>query len=135
MANYYGMVRTNYFGVKDVNKFKELTNKLIAEDNILIEQSKDGKWCIASHSSIDYCIDEEECDYDLDTFFKEMQKCIADNDAMIWTEIGNEKLRYFVAYSIVVTSKDIQDVVLEHCALDIAKDMLGTETFETQMDY
>ena len=135
MANYYGKVRTNYFGVKNEEKFKELTSKLEAEDNILIEQNSEGKWSIASYSSIDYCENEDCCDYDLDEFFEKMKECIADGDAMIWTEIGNENLRYFVAYSTVVTSKEIVHVVLEKCALDIAKDLLSNDDFETQMDY
>lgn len=136
MANYYGKVRTNYFGVKDEKKFKELTSKLEAEDNILIEQNSEGKWSIASYSSIDYCLEVDNCeDYDLDAFFESMKECIADGDAMIWTEIGNENLKYFVAYSTVVTSKEIVHVVLEKCALDIAKDLLSNDDFETQMDY
>ena len=113
MANYYGMVRTNYFGVKDEKKFKELTDNLIAEDNILIEQNSEGKWSIASYSSIDYCLEVDNCeDYDLDAFFESMKECIADGDAMIWTEIGNEKLRYFVAYSIIVTSEEVMGMSL-----------------------
>lgn len=136
MANYYGMTRTNYFGVKDEEKFKELTSKLEAEDNILIEQNSEGKWSIASYSSIDYCLEVDNCeDYDLDAFFESMKECIADGDAMIWTEIGNEKLRYFVAYSTVVTSEEIAHVVLEKCALDIARALVNNDNFETQMDY
>ena len=133
MANYYGKVRTNYFSVKDEEKFKELTDKLTAEDEILVEKNSKGKWSIASHASIDYCKDEEDCDYDLDVFLKGIQECIADDDAMIWTEIGNEKLRYFVAYSIVVTSKEIKCVNLEEIALNTASEMLGKDNFKTEM--
>ena len=119
MANYYGMVRTNYFGVKDEKKFKELTDNLIAEDNILIEQNSEGKWSIASYSSIDYCLEVDNCeDYDLDAFFESMKECIADGDAMIWTEIGNEKLRYFVAYSIIVTSEEVMGINLKESSLN-----------------
>ena len=139
MANYCGKVRTNYFGVKDKEKFKELTSNLESEDNILIEQNKEGKWSIASYASIDYLLnyseDKEDCEYDLDAFFESMKECIADGDAMIWTEIGNEKLRYFAAFSVVVTSKDISGVSLEDCALNIAKDLLKNDNFKTQMDY
>ena len=104
-------------------------------DKKLIEQNKEGKWSIASYACIDYCVNEDDCDYDLDTFFESMKECIADDDAMIWTEIGNEKLRYFIAYSVIVTSKDVKYVNLRDKALDIAAELLGLETFDTEMDY
>lgn len=37
MANYEGMMRTNYFKVDDVDAFRELTEKLSAEANIEVE--------------------------------------------------------------------------------------------------
>lgn len=67
-------------------------------------------------------------------FYQELQKILPDQEAMILTEVGNEKLRYVVGLVTIVTNKEIRFVNMEDVALKTAKSMIG-EDFTTQMDY
>lgn len=138
MANYCGMTRTNYFKIKDEAKFRKICEGLCGEDNIDVEVTeKDGQLYgfIGSYSSIDYCVDEEDCDYDWDSFVKQIQEVIADDDAMLMTEIGNEKLRYLVGICTIITSKEVRYVDLETTSFQEAKQMLNNEHWTTKNVY
>ncbi len=78
----------------------------------------------------DTCYDNE----DFDVFLEEMQKILPDGEAMIYTEVGHENLRYVSGYATIVTNKEIRCLDLTSYALETAKEMLGTD-FKTQMDY
>jgi len=138
MANYEGMVRTNYFRIKGEKEFMEavagLTGECEIETSVEIRDGKLYGW-FGSYSYISYCADEDECDYDMDAFFKKMQDVIAEDDAMILTEVGNEKLRYLVGSCIIVTSKDIMYVDIEQVGIATAREMLGNSEWDTQNSY
>ena len=110
-----------------------VTNK---KDNIDVEVTeKDGQLYgfIGSYSSIDYCVDED--DEDWDSFVKQIQEVIADDDAMLMTEIGNEKLRYLVGICTIITSKEVRYVDLETTSFQEAKQMLNNEHWTTKNVY
>lgn len=82
---------------------------------------------------------DEESDVSLDgdcmlEFYRELQKILPDQEAMILMEVGNEKLRYVVGLVTIVTNKEIRFVNMEDVALKTVKSMIG-EDFTTQMDY
>ena len=136
MANYCGMTRTNYFKIKDEAKFRKICEGLCGEDGIDVEVTeKDGQLYgfIGSYSSIDYCVDED--DEDWDSFVKQIQEVIADDDAMLMTEIGNEKLRYLVGICTIITSKEVRYVDLETIGFQEAKQMLNNEHWTTKNVY
>jgi len=138
MANYNGMARTNYFRIKSEKEFIDAVAGLTGECGIETSvETKDGKlygW-FGSYSSIDYCVNEDECEYDMDKFIEKMQKVIADDDAMLLTEVGNEKLRYLVGVCTIVTAKEVKYVDLEYTSIGIAKEMLGNSDWETKNSY
>ena len=66
------------------------------------EKSLDGtlRFCFGVYGGVSgFCPpngeeEDEDCDYDYDAFLDELQKHIADDDAVIIMEGGHEKLRY-----------------------------------------
>lgn len=133
MANYMGMMRTNYFKVNDVDAFNKLTDGLSAEDNITVEVT-DGNTCfIGCYAPLEY--EDEDGDYNMDSFYGQLSKLIVDGDAAIFMEVGNEKLRYLVGSAIIVTSKGFDWIDLSLMAVNKAKEMLGNNEWETKMEY
>lgn len=113
MANYYCAVRTNYFRVTDAEKFKKLMNDVIGyEDSVKVfEKEIDGQkhfgfGCYSSIGGIVKAADENEQDWpepSYDDFVKMLQEVLHPDDAVIIFESGNEKLRYVVGNSHVIT--------------------------------
>lgn len=141
MANYLGMTRTNYFKIKDEARFREICNNLVAEDDIEVEVSQlngDQYGFIGSYSPIDYCTaygDDMYEDYDMTSFYKQIQEVISDGDAMIMTEVGHEKLRYLVGNCVIVTANDIKWFDLESTAIRTAQGMLDNMSWSTRNSY
>lgn len=144
MANYMGYTRTNYFHVTDEDAFELFTNHLIAdEDEVKVFNStdKDGNktYGFYAYGPIHY-VDETDADDwydDIDDYLliQEAQKIIAPDDALIITEIGHEKMRYFVGYSLVITKNGYQGINLANETLNVARELLNNPQFETQLDY
>jgi hypothetical protein len=152
MANYYGKTRTNYFSVADEEKFRQIIASCRASESdieIMDEKQEDG--------SINYgfCCDgsiqglpeknndneitenylEDDCDYDYDAFCRALQVIIPDNDAILITEVGSEKMCYLTGHCTVITRNDIKLVDLDNEALKVARTMLANPNFTTQNDY
>lgn len=120
MANYYGVGRTNYFRVKDLDAFIEelkpirglnlqVREDLRVKDDpcpetgkpwvMLMDDNPDGGgWCPY------YDQDGDEADYDVD-----LEEVIAnhliDGDVAIIMETGHEKYRYLIGWASAVNSK------------------------------
>lgn len=142
MANYYATIRTNYFSVKDEDAFRKLILSVRAEDEVYIfEQSqsdgskKFGFGCLGSIYGISAEPEEDDSEDDMDCFLDALQNLVCEDDAIIMTEVGNEKLRYVIGYSIVITSEEIQGIGIPDKALHLAQELLGNKDFQTQMDY
>lgn len=137
MANYIEMARTNYFRVIDEKRYKELFDKLISEDEVYDFTKVDENGAIwhafGSYGYIDYQVTED--DYDRDEFFKEMQKILPDDEALIFMAAGHEKLRYIIGFSLIVTNKDIQYINTIDNAIDTARVMLQNPGWTTVPDY
>jgi len=142
MANYYATIRTNYFSVKDENAFRELMQSVNAEDEVhVFEQpqsdgsKKYGFGCYGSIYGIPVEPDGNDLDGGMDRFLDALQNLVYEDDAIIITEAGNEKLRYVIGFSTVITSKEIQGVSIPDKALYLAQELLGNKNYQTQMDY
>ena len=137
MANYVSTTRNNYFHVKDAEAFRAFMDN-VSGDNLELWDEKDDKgdtvFAFGCEGSI-YGIQNEDENDDYDLFIKNLQEYIADNDAVILTEAGHEKLRYVTGFATVITSKGIQFLNLDEYALTKAKEMLNNQDFTTQMDY
>lgn len=147
MANYNCTVRTNYFHVKDEKVFRDFMNMVEAED-LEIWEEKDRKgekvfgfggygaiYGLSVKNNDDNSNGYDDCDYDYDAFLGGLQKLVTDDDAIIITEVGHEKLRYLTGICWIVTSKKIDYVNLMSVALAKARKMLDNESYSTQMEY
>lgn len=137
MANYVSVERTNYFHVKDAEAFRAFMDT-VSGDDIHLYEKVDGNgnpvFAFGCEGSI-YGIQNEDEKDDYDLFITNLQEYIADNDAVILTETGHEKLCYVSGYAAIITGSDIQHVNLDDMALSKAREMLGNPGFSTQMDY
>lgn len=150
MANYCCAVRTNYFHVKDPDAFKKFMKKVIAcEGCISVWEEKDeaGKsvFGFGGYGSIlGVPVHEEECnedddygydDCDFDKFVNGLSELVADDDAIIILESGNEKLRYVTGCALVITSKDSEYMEIDVLAAKRAAEMLKNPKWKTQVSY
>ena len=149
MADYYGITRTNYFSVKDPHQFKKIIENAHCtgfDSKIEIWERKDGNktlYGFGCYGSIEGLLENWEDnndadydgDYDFSLFESELSKIVSDDDAIVITEIGHEKLRYFTACSVVITSKGTELVNLDSCSVAAASKMLINPEWKTKMCY
>ena len=141
MANYYGFTRTNYFAVKDEEKFRQLVASCRgSEENPEVwEEAVDGQTlfafgCSSSLSGLP-CGEEEDYECDLGAFHSALQQVVADGHAIIITEIGYEKLRYLVGDCTVITAKEIAYTNLRDIGLAKARQLLKNPQYNPVMEY
>lgn len=83
--------------------------------------------------------DEDEDDEDeknpYTLFIKGLQEQVADNDAVIICEAGNEKLRYVTGFATVITSGGIETISIDELAISKAREMLKNIEYSPKMDY
>jgi len=145
MANYCCATRTNYFHVKDPVAFKEFMNRVCAdEDAVDVWEEKDengdtvfGFGCYGSILGVepDGVENNEDFDYDYEEFIQGLSECVADDDAVIVMESGNEKLRYLVGSALIVTSTDNDYYEIEAVAAKRASEMLNNPSWKTRTNY
>ena len=141
MANYYGFTRTNYFAVKDEEKFRQVVASCQAskENPEVWEEAVDGQTlfafgCYGSLSGLP-CGDEEDYECDLGAFHSALQQVVADGHAIIITEVGYEKLRYLVGDCTVITSQEIDYTNLRDVGLTKAQQLLKDPQYNPVMEY
>lgn len=140
MANYYAYTRTNYFGVKDEEKFRNIISSLVGENTFRVwKKDVDGKQKFGFGSEcnilgkINPSAEDEE--YYSDEWIQDLQAIVDEDDAIIITEVGYEKLCYLVGGVIVITSNSVTYGNIESLGLSLARDALKNPKFETQMHY
>lgn len=112
MANYYGQTRSNYFRVVDVDKFKEVCKDFELEF-IENDEGKVGFYSNSESGISQPLFGWEDKDgvsgkYD-DNTFETVDELIAsmleDNEVMIITHIGSEKMRFLNGYASAYNNK------------------------------
>lgn len=138
MANLDITVRTNYFRVTDKNRFRQLFDRVISEDDIQIWESEyePDKLAFGTYGAIVGLLDtdDEITDTSYEYLLIELQKLIVPGDACIITTVGNCKLRCVLADTIIITHNKIDSITLETAALEKARSLLETENWETVFD-
>ena len=139
MANYCGCTRTNYFRVTDEEKFNKIMNNCYGyEGNIHICFETDEKnvkrFMFYCESSIEG-FENEDGDADFDGFCNALQSVLPENEAIIITEIGREKMRYLTGYVIVITRDEIRCKNLNGIGKELARDMLKNKNWDTKNEY
>ena len=146
MANYCCTIRTNYFRVKDEAEFRELMSRAYGtEDSIELWEGTDpqgnkvfgfgleGSIAGVKNAQCDGDDDLDETAYD--EFIDGLQRCVADDDAIIIMEAGYEKLCYVVGAATIITSKDYEHMSITDLAMGKAAEMLGAPAWTTTCDY
>ena len=147
MANYCCTIRTNYFHVKDEEKFRALMDRVYGyEDGIELWKERDtngnavfGFGVYGGISGLrNACADEEDDDYDessYDEFIDGLQECVADDDAIIILEAGNEKMRYVIGAATIITSSKFAYLDITDLAKQKASEFLCNPSWQTQCTY
>lgn len=146
MANYCCAIRTNYFHVKNDAKFREFMSQVYGcEDAISLWEEKDdfgqtvfGFGLYGGISGLRNVRDDEDEDSNdslYDEFITGLQACVAEDDAIIILEAGNEKLRYVVGSATVITSNGYEYMNITNFATAKAGKMLGNPTWQTRCEY
>lgn len=100
MANYIAYARTSYFKVKDEKAFLEWVKKYDIED--IWEKDDNGEKMFAMSFGM-HGIPNWDLETDEDVnFAQELAKHLQEDWAVELREIGYEKMRYLVGYSIIV---------------------------------
>jgi len=132
MANYYANSRSNYFKVKDNEKFKDFIESMEGLEFIYDNVGRVG-FLVDSESGSIPCerYDEENDEYvDID-FDQELAQHLQDDQVAIYQEVGAEKLRYLVGYSVAVNSKGEVATVNINDIYRIAQEELGGQDITT----
>lgn len=146
MANYICTFRTNYFKVKDDKKFEEFMTHVYAEDLELFHMTDKngnklygfgGYGAISGYfnSKEDYVDNDEAWDNAYDNFIDGLAMQVAEDDAILIFESGNEKLRYVVGSVTVITSKGYEYRDITDVGVEMAKQMLNNPDYTTRCDY
>lgn len=126
MANYYSKTRTNYFGVTDEDKFKEIMSKIRPTPEY-VQETVDGRKKFTFY-----------CDGSLDGypgFSKDLQEILEEGDAVLITEVGSENFRYLTGYCTIITRTDVTTVDLAEYAKNTARQLLGNPEWDTRNEY
>ena len=146
MATYCCAYRTNYFKVKDNEKFKEFMTHVYAEDlEVFHKKDENGNelYGFGGYGGIsgyfnnknEYEDSDEAWDNAYDNFIDGLAKQVAEDDAVLLFEVGNEKLRYVVGSVAVITSKGYEDRDITDVGVEMAKQMLNNPNYDTQCAY
>ena len=144
MANYCCTIRTNYFHVKDEAEFRSLMEQVHGcEDRIDLWEKQDGEGrstfafgCYGGIAGIrDTNEDDDLEEISFDRFLEKLQKCVAEDDAVIIMEAGNEKMRYVVGTALILTSKVCECMDVAELAEKRTAELLAIPSWKTKLMY
>lgn len=146
MANYSCTIRTNYFHVKDNEKFEEFMAHVYGEDLELFHTVDSngnklyGFGCYGGISGYfdseeDYKDDDEAWDNAYDNFIDRLADHVTEDDAVLIFESGYEKLRYVVGSVTVITNKGYEYRDITNIGVEVASQMLNNPNYITRCEY
>jgi|LakMenEpi03Aug12_release.lakeMendotaPanAssembly.Ray.scaffolds.fasta_scaffold416873_2 hypothetical protein len=126
MANYYGMTKSNYFKVNDIELFKTEAQAYPVE---VFTVDRNGVELVSfvdndeNEGNVDSYYDEESDEYiDVD-WLDVFRRHLADNWVAIIEGIGNEKYRYFQGYAVAYNNKGEVRSIGINSINDLARDL------------
>ena len=140
MANSQGRMRTNYFRVTDVERFKEIIAKVQGhegEEVITFNKTIDGEtfYGFGCTAQLQGYYDDEAEEYSYDAFLDDLQTVVTPGDAVVIMEISYEKLRYISASAIIVTSERTESMDFAQLVLKKAAEVVGNPDYRTKIEY
>ncbi len=154
MSNQISKTRTNFVGITDFDRFKDIIARCVADGaeklKIIENTDNDGvtkygfyveenicgmrehdEFCEVENCADCEYLDDCDKDYSYDDFLEELTKVIAPGDALIITNICYEKMSSLYAYADVVTSESVESLTLEDLAFKKAQEMLDNKNWYT----
>ena len=144
MANYCCAIRTNYFHVKNELEFRSLMEQTYgSEDTIEVWERRDnggntmfGFGCYGGIAGLRGMGEDDDLeDTAFDRFLEKLQQCVAEDDAVIILEAGNEKMRYIVGTALILTSKACECLDIADFAERRAAELLAIPSWKTKLMY
>lgn len=133
MADYSCSIRTNYFRVKDEDKFRQIMSRVYGEYGTVTlwdqtDSKGNTKFGFGTYGSIRGWYEndssfEEEGVLAYDDFIHKLQECVADDDAIIILESGGENLRYLTGTADIITSDGYDYINIIDLAISRAREM------------
>lgn len=138
----FGFTRTNYFAVKDENRFRSILNDIVWEDDLKpVLKEADGKFSFVARSSIKgLCglslrystVEHLDGDFEPWDVYEALRDVVADDDAIIITNIEYDDDHLFSSvYLTIITSASISFEDLDYTSIEKARVMLGKPDFDT----
>lgn len=136
MADYLATSRTNYFRAENAELLRGIIHAAAFDVEGLRlweDTGEDGiiRYAFGCYNSIAGAMDEDA----FTEFVTKLQACLPDDDAIVITEIGNEKLRYLEALATVITKTACDTVDLTETGYERASEMLGYPNWSTKENY
>ncbi len=144
MADYKCAARTNYFHVKDEEKFRKFASEIHSADNdfeFWDNTDENGKkmfafGCCSRLIGVIHGADyTEDPNGAYDELITGLQDNVTEDDAVIIYEVGREKLRSLSGYAAVITSKACEELMLTEIAVEQARTMLNNKEWNTASIY
>jgi hypothetical protein len=135
MANYYENARTNYFRVKDDEKFKEFISSF---DGLTTYEDDENRHTILFdyESGVPFSkYNDETQDYDDVDFLGELSTHLADNSVAVLMGAGAEKLRYINGYAEAIDNTGERVSINLNAIYNRALEKFGSEKEITMAEY
>ncbi len=107
MANWYGTARSNYFRVKDKQKFTEWATSIDGLELIEDEEGRVGLGCNHDYSGgwPDLVYNQDTDDYEEIDVVKSVAAHLQEGSVAVFMEVGAEKMRYVTGWAVAVNHK------------------------------
>lgn len=133
MADYRCKNRSNYFRVLDEEKYQKIVSRMSSSDGYFEtgKKERDGQLHhnFVCEGQIMYVPEgwEEDCDEDeaIGQFYEDIQQILPDDEAVIITKIGHEKLCYLTGFATVITKNQVEHLDIWDLAEEKAGQILG----------
>ena len=139
MASFEGVMRTNYFHVKDADAFFRFIDEVETDVGKLQLLKKgnvaDDLFGFGCYGEILGVKNPETDGADYDAFLSQLQEHVVDGECIILIQIGHEKLNYVVGRATVITPETIVTEDISSTALVKARATLHNPEYNTELDY
>lgn len=142
MQDYCCVARSNYFHVKDIERFEKVIAKVKGYTNSLCvwERTDEKGFPVFGFGAQGGILGIKESPEDDNetacvAFVEALQRCVADDDAIIILEVISNQLEYAMGDAMIITSSGYCSLDMTDIAMETAAQMLNNPEWDTQCDY
>lgn len=132
MADYLSCTTTNHFQVISEKELRELVSCIDCDDEIEIshyEENSKTYYSLCAYGSFLGLVDND----DTEELYKAFQRILPDGEVLVLFEVGHEKLRSVVGYTVVITNKTYQYKSLQDIATTMARNITNNPSYEINL--